>query len=101
LSGGETMKIVLINLLTKGVNMKSEFKEIKKGTKLITNQLGFATKAIALESIKQGKGFKSVLLVDCKGSEIGFFDEIGSIYVKDILAVCDSESWEDTFLSYL
>ena len=76
--------------------MKSEFKEIKKGTKLITNQLGFATKAIALESIKQGKGFKSVLLVDCKGSEMGFFDEMGSIYVEDIVAVSDSKSWEDT-----
>ena len=54
--------------------MKSEFKEIKKGTKLITNQLNVPMKAIALESIKQGKGFKSVLLVDCKGSEMGFFD---------------------------
>ncbi len=76
--------------------MKSEFKEIKKGTKLITNQLNVPMKAIALESIKQGKGFKSVLLVDCKGSEMGFFDEMGSIYVEDIMAVCDSESWEDT-----
>ena len=76
--------------------MKSEFKEIKKGTKLITNQLGVPMKAIALESIKQGKGFKSVLLVDCKGSEMGFFDEMGSIYVEDIMAVCDSESWKET-----
>jgi hypothetical protein len=40
-----------------------------------------------MESIKQGRGFKNTLLVDVKGSEIGLFDECGSIYVKDIIAV--------------
>tara|TARA_R100001224_G_scaffold105626_1_gene79513 strand:+ start:230 stop:496 length:267 start_codon:yes stop_codon:yes gene_type:complete len=75
--------------------MKSEFKDIKKNTKLITKQLGIPTKAIALESIKQGKGFKSVLLVDCKGSEMGFFDEIGSVYVDDIVAVCNDGNWSN------
>ena len=67
--------------------MKESFKNIKKGTKLITGQLGIPTNAVAMESIKQGKGFKSVLLVDVKGSEVGMFDEIGSIYVDDILEV--------------
>ena len=33
------------------------FETIKKGTKLITKQLGFPTRATAMESIKQGKGF--------------------------------------------
>tara|TARA_R100000750_G_C2274789_1_gene68882 strand:- start:204 stop:413 length:210 start_codon:yes stop_codon:yes gene_type:complete len=60
---------------------------IRKGTKLVTNQLGIPTRATALESIKQGKGFKKTLLVDVQGSEIGFFDEMGSIYVTDILEV--------------
>ena len=69
--------------------MKESFKKIKKGTKLITGQLGIPTNAVAMESIKQGKGFKSVLLVDVKGSEVGMFDEIGSIYVEDILEVVD------------
>ena len=60
---------------------------IKKGTKLLVNNgLGVCT-AFAMESIKQGKGFKKVLLVDMKASEIGFFDEMGSIYVSDILKV--------------
>jgi hypothetical protein len=63
------------------------FETIKKGTKLITNQLGIPTRAIAMESIKQGKGFKTTLLVDVKGAEIGFFDEIGSVYVDDIVEV--------------
>ena len=39
------------------------------------------------ENIKQGKGLKSILLVDLKASEIGFFDEIGSIYTNQILQV--------------
>tara|TARA_Y100001938_G_scaffold150042_1_gene239360 strand:+ start:2644 stop:2850 length:207 start_codon:yes stop_codon:yes gene_type:complete len=61
--------------------------KIKKGTNLITNQLGILTRATALESIKQGKGLKKTLLVDVKGSEVGLFDETGSIYVKNIVAV--------------
>ena len=40
-----------------------------------------------MESIKQGKGFKKTLLVDVKGAEVGLFDEIGSIYVKNIVGV--------------
>ena len=67
------------------------FENIKKGTLLITEQLGVPTKAIALESIVQGKGMKNVLLVDCKGSDVGFYDEMGRVYVKDIVAVCDNE----------
>jgi hypothetical protein len=67
--------------------MKESFKKIKKGTKLITGQLGIPTNAVAMESIKQGRGYKTVLLVDVKGSEVGMFDEIGSIYVDDILEV--------------
>ncbi len=63
------------------------FETIQKGTKLITNQLGVPTRAVAMESIKQGKGFKNTLLVDVKGSDIGLFDEMGSIYVKDIIEV--------------
>ena len=60
---------------------------IKKGTKLITKQLGVPTRATALESIKQGRGLKKVLLVDVKGSDVGMFDEIGSVYVDDIVEV--------------
>jgi hypothetical protein len=60
---------------------------IKKGTKIYTNHLGIITRATAMESIKQGKGFKKTLLVDVKGAEVGLFDEIGSIYVKNIVAV--------------
>jgi len=67
--------------------MINNLETIKKGTKLITKQLGVPTNAVAMESIKQGRGLKKVLLVDVKGSEIGMFDEIGSIYVDDIVEV--------------
>ena len=63
------------------------FETIKKGTKLITKQLGVPTRAVAMESIKQGRGFKTTLLVDVKGSDIGMFDEMGSVYVEDIIEV--------------
>tara|TARA_X000001382_G_scaffold16437_1_gene10362 strand:+ start:175 stop:384 length:210 start_codon:yes stop_codon:yes gene_type:complete len=65
------------------------FETIKKGTKLITKQLGVPTRATAMESIKQGRGFKTTLLVDVKGSEIGMFDEMGSVYVEDIIEVIE------------
>ena len=71
--------------------MIRNFENIRKGTKLITNQLGMPTRATAMESIRQGKGFKNVLLVDVKGSDIGLFDEVGSIYVSDIVEVLDDE----------
>jgi len=66
---------------------KETLLKIKKGTKLIVNNsLGYCN-AIALESIKQGRGIKSTLFIDFKGSEIGFFDESGSVYTKDIIEV--------------
>jgi len=67
--------------------MNKSFESIKKGTELYTKHLGTPCRAISMESIKQGRGFKNTLLVDVKGSEIGLFDDCGSIYVKDIIAV--------------
>ena len=69
--------------------MIDKFETIKKGTLLrVNNGLGECN-AYAMESIKQGKGFKRTLLVDIKASEVGFFDEMGSIYVTDIVRVVD------------
>ena len=70
---------VVNNNIYRSVNMSIEnFENIKKGTELLVNNgLGVCT-AFAMESIKQGKGFKKFLLVDMKASEIGFFDEMGS-----------------------
>jgi len=63
--------------------------ELKKGdTYIIDNGLGAPVKAKLLESPRQGKGWKQVVLMDVYGSSIGFFDEAGGVYTKDILEVC-------------
>lgn len=49
----------------------------------IDNGLG-PIRAQLLESPRQGKGWKHTLLMDVKGSDAGFFDEIGSVYLDDI-----------------
>ena len=68
-------------------NTIENLENIIKGTELrVNNGLGYC-KAFALESIKQGRGLKKTIIVDLRGSEIGLFDDFGSIYVKDILEV--------------
>ena len=63
--------------------------ELKKGdTYIIDNGLGAPVKAKLLESPRQGKGWKSIVLMDVHGSSIGFFDEAGGVYTKDILEAC-------------
>ena len=63
--------------------------ELKKGnTYIIDNGLGSPVKAKLLESPKQGRGWKSVVLMHVYGSTIGFFDEAGGVYTKDILEAC-------------
>ncbi len=63
--------------------------ELKKGdTYIIDNGLGAPVKAKLLESPRQGKGWKSIVLMDVYGSSIGFFDEAGGVYTKDILESC-------------
>ena len=46
---------------------------------------GLKVQAQLLESPKQGRGFKKVVLMKVMGSQAGFFDEIGSVYVSDII----------------
>ena len=73
-------------------NKYIEYRYLTKGQKLMTNQLGVPVTSILMESPKQGRGLKSVVLVDTKGSEIGLFDEMGSIYVDNITHALDTET---------
>ena len=67
-----------------------DIQEIKKGDRLLVdNGLGQCS-AIAVEAGRQGRGSKKTLLVDLKASEVGMFDEIGSVYATDILWKLDS-----------
>jgi hypothetical protein len=59
--------------------------ELKKNSfYIIDNGLG-PVKAQLLNSPKQGRGWKTAVLMKVYGSSIGFFDEAGSVYTKDIL----------------
>jgi len=48
---------------------------------------------IVMESPIVGRGVRSTLLVDVKGSEVGMFDEIGSIYTNQVLKVFRDDNW--------
>ena len=54
------------------------FKDLKKGQEIKSSQLHpfILCSEKLLESPKQGKGIKKTMLIDAKGSELGFFDEI-------------------------
>ena len=72
--------------------------ELVKGDKLKTTQLREVgieqpITSYLLESPKQGKGLKKTVLVDAKGSEVGLFDEAGSVYASDIMAVQRDGEW--------
>ena len=70
-------------------------REIKNGDKILHRHMGSnpPVSGIVKESPIQGRGIRSTLLVDVKGSEVGLFDEIGSIYTKEILKVFRDENW--------
>ena len=72
-----------------------KFSELKKGDKIMHSHLGTspAVSGIVMESPKQGRGVKSTILVDVKGSEVGMIDEIGSIYSNQIMEVERDGSW--------
>lgn len=54
--------------------------EIKKGMKIQTTQLGPAVSGVMMDNLKG-----DTRLVDTKGSEVGLFDEMGSVYSHDIV----------------
>ena len=60
--------------------------ELEKGAMYLVDKLGLNFKAQLLESPRQGKGYKKAVLMHVYGSEAGFFDEAGSVYVKDIIS---------------
>ena len=58
--------------------------DLVKGEWYIINNFGYDLRAQLLESPKQGRGFKTVVLMHVFGSDIGFYDELGSVYVSHI-----------------
>jgi len=73
------------------------FCDLKKGDIIKTNHLHplhHVTGKI-MESPKQGKGVKQTILCEVHGSQLGLFDEVGSIYSKQVLLKlnADNKTW--------
>ena len=56
--------------------------DIKKGMKIRVTNLGVPVTGIMMDNMKG-----NTRLVDVKGSEVGMFDEMGSVYSHDISEV--------------
>ena len=82
-------------LTCNGRNIMIKFSELKKGDRIMHSHLGSspAVSGYIMESPRQGRGVKSTILVDVKGSEVGMFDEIGSIYSNQVMEVERDGSW--------
>ena len=65
--------------------------DIKKGTKIRTKQLGVIISGVMMDNLKGNTS-----LIKTFGSEVGLFDEVGSVYATDItMAENDEGLWED------
>ena len=65
--------------------------DIKKGTSIRTKQLGVTVSGVMMDNMKG-----NTRLIETFGSEVGLFDEIGSVYETDIVMAENSEGiWED------
>ena len=72
------------------------FKDLKKGQEIKSDQLapGILVSGKLLESPKQGRGIRKIVLIDSKGSEVGLFDECGSVYSHNIKLAKINNNWE-------
>ena len=61
--------------------------DLKKNDQIRSKQLGQPIDGKLLESPKQGRGLKKPILIWSKGSEIGMFDEHGSVWATDVTEV--------------
>ena len=60
--------------------------DIKKGTNIRTKQLGVSVSGIMMDNLKG-----NTRLIKTFGSEVGMFDEVGSVYATDIISAKDSD----------
>ena len=73
--------------------MNIQYKDLKKNDEIRTKQLGTPVSGKLIESPKQGRGLKKTILIWSKGSEIGMFDEHGSVWATDVSQVLRDGAW--------
>ena len=71
-----------------------KYKDLKKNDDVKTSQLGPLVSGKLLESPVQGKGVKRVILIMSNGSEVGMFDDHGSVYAHDVKEVKREGTWQ-------
>ena len=65
--------------------------DIKKGTEIRTKQLGVSVSGVMMDNLKG-----NTRLIKTNGSEVGLFDEVGSVYATDIVMAINSDGiWEN------
>ena len=67
--------------------------DLKKNDQIRSKQLGQPIDGKLLESPKQGRGLKKTILIWSNGSQIGMFDEGGSVWATDIVEVLRQGTW--------
>ena len=72
---------------------KIDYADLKKNDEITSIQLGRSIPGKLLESPKQGKGLKKVILIWTKGSVIGMFDEAGSVHAYQVTNVKRDNKW--------
>ena len=70
------------------------YKDLKKNDEVRTTQLGPPVTGQLLESPVQGKGVKRAILFMSNGSEVGLFDDHGSVYAHDVIEVKREGAWQ-------
>ena len=70
-----------------------KYKDLKKNDEIRSSQLGTPIPGKLIESPKQGKGLKKVILIWTQGSVIGMFDEHGSVYANQVIEVKRDGAW--------
>ena len=73
-----------------------KYRDLKKGQEIKSSQLHpfILCSGKLLESPKQGRGIRKTILIDSKGSELGLFDEAGSVYSSQIKLAKVNGNWE-------
>ena len=73
-----------------------KYRDLKKGQEIKSSQLHpfILCRGKLLESPLQGRGVRKTILIDAKGSELGFFDEAGSVYSSQIKLAKVNGTWE-------
>ena len=59
--------------------------ELVKDKWYIINNFGYDIRAKLIESARQGRGYKTIVLMDVRGTDAGFFDELGGVHGDDII----------------